>query len=102
MSKYIFNEFNEQKIDFTDPKVVAEYDKNQGSSLDSEREFVEKLGISRNHSAIEYGPGTGALSIALAEKCKWVYAIDTSKAMLDYLNISSQKHAVNNISTHPC
>ena len=61
MSKYTFNEFTEQTIDFTDPKVVADYDKNQGPNIDDERELVEKLGVSSNHTVIEYGPGTGAL-----------------------------------------
>ena len=100
MSKYTFNEFTEQTIDFTDPKVVAEYDNNQRTSLNRERELVEKLKVSKNHRVIEFGPGTGALSIALAEKCEWVYSVDTSKAMLDYIDISKKKHGLNNISTH--
>ncbi len=100
MNKYTFNEFTEQTIDFTDPRVVADYDKNQGSNIDNERELVEKLGVSSNHTVIEYGPGTGALSIALAEKCDQVFAIDTSRAMLDYIDGSAQKQGIKNISTH--
>lgn len=98
--KYKFNEFSQQTIDFTDEAVVAEYDQKQLGSIETERKLAQELGLVPEHRVIEFGPGTGALSIAMAEICQHVYAVDTSQAMLTYLGQSAQSLGRSNISTH--
>jgi len=98
--KYKFNEFSEQRIDFTNPEIVEAYDKKQGTNIEHERVLVQELGVSKEHTVIEYGAGTGALSMAMAERCEHVYAVDTSQAMLSYLRKSAKKNGCSNISTH--
>jgi len=97
---YRFNEFSQQSIDFTDEELVAKYDSKQKASIENEVKLVQDLGISLENHVIEFGPGTGALSIAMAKACQHVYAVDTSKAMLAYIEKSSQDYKIENISTH--
>jgi len=97
---YRFNEFKQQTVDFTDKKLVAEYDQKQKATIEGERELARAIGIEAEHRVIEFGPGTGALCIAMAEICQHVYAVDTSQAMLDYIERSANNLNVPNISTH--
>lgn len=98
--RYAFNEFAAQTVDFTDEKLVAEYDQKQSTNIERERTLVQKLGVKPEHTVIEFGPGTGALSVALAEACRHVFAVDTSQAMLSYLAKSADERQVANVSTH--
>ena len=97
---YQFNEFKQQTTDFTSKAVVEAYDSKQQASIEDGRILAQKLGVKKTDRVIEFGPGTGALSIALAEKCQHVYAVDTSEAMLNFIQKSAKKHNLNNISTY--
>jgi ubiquinone/menaquinone biosynthesis C-methylase UbiE len=98
--RYIFNQFGQQSIDFRDELVVSEYDKKQLASIENERVLAEEMGIEAQHRVIEFGPGTGALCLAMAEICQHVYAVDTSQAMLNYIDKSAKKLGVDNVSTY--
>lgn len=93
---YRFDEFARQTIDFTDEATAEAYDAKQGTDLEEERELAEGLGLEPHYTALEFGPGTGALSLALAERCAHVYAVDTSAAMLGVIS----RHGRANVSTH--
>ncbi|MEM7129026.1 MAG: class I SAM-dependent methyltransferase [Chloroflexota bacterium] len=97
---YIFNEFRHQSVDFTDEKLVAEYDSKQLATIEDGRELAKELGIEAQHRVIEFGPGTGALSIAMSEICTHVYAVDTSQPMLAFIKKSAADQKVRNLSTH--
>jgi ubiquinone/menaquinone biosynthesis C-methylase UbiE len=79
-----YDEFKHLATDFHDPQQVATYDARQRTNLQNEEKFVQELGIEAAHTVLEYGPGTGAFTLAAAKKCKHVYAVDISKAMLAY------------------
>jgi cyclopropane fatty-acyl-phospholipid synthase-like methyltransferase len=98
--KYKFNEFSQQSIDFTDELVVAQYDNKQLAGIERERKLAKEMGLESHHRVIEFGPGTGALCLAMAEICQHVYAVDTSQAMLNYIDKSARKFGLDNISTH--
>lgn len=93
---YRFDEFAQQTIDFTDEEVAAAYDAKQATDLTAERALAEKLSLEPEHTVIEFGPGTGAFSLALSERCAHVYAVDTSAAMLAVI----ARHGKSNITTH--
>lgn len=79
-----YDESEHLATDFHDPQQVESYDARQQTDLPKEEELVKELGINVLHTVIEYGPGTGAFSLAAAQQCKHVYAVDISEAMLDY------------------
>ena len=93
---YRFDEFTQQTIDFTDAAVAEAYDAKQVTDLMAERALAEKLNPRLEHAVIEFGPGTGALSLALSERCAHVHAVDTSAAMLAVI----AQHGRPNITTH--
>lgn len=93
---YRFDEFAQQTIDFTDEATAAAYDEKQATDIEAERVLAEKLALEPQNTVIEFGPGTGALSLALAERCAQVYAVDTSSAMLGGI----KRRGRVNISTH--
>ena len=50
-----------------------------------------------NDMVIDMGCGTGAFALYAAKKCRKIYAVDVSKAMLEYIRQKSQKAGLNNI-----
>ncbi|MEM6429576.1 MAG: class I SAM-dependent methyltransferase [Deinococcota bacterium] len=98
--KYQFNELAQQNIDFTNEDLVKEYDGKQKATILDGLRLAKELEVKPQDSIIEFGPGTGALSIAMAKMCEHVYAVDTSSAMLEYITKSAKDNEVRNISTH--
>jgi putative AdoMet-dependent methyltransferase len=47
---------------------------------------------------IEFGPGTGAFTLAAAQQCQHVYAVDISQAMLDYARRQADAAGLTNIT----
>jgi putative AdoMet-dependent methyltransferase len=95
-SPYRFDEFAVQTIDFTDAATAAAYDAKQATDIEAERGLAERLALEPHHTVLEFGPGTGALSLAMAERCAHVYAVDTSAAMLEVI----ARRGRANVSTH--
>ncbi len=61
-------------------------------------EFVEGCGVlDKNISALDYGCGTGLMSMRLAHKVKMVYAADVSAGMLGKLCDKIEESRINNI-----
>lgn len=93
-----YDEFKNLATDFHDPQQVETYDARQQTNLQKEESFVQELGIGANHTVIEYGPGTGAFTLAAAKKGKQVYAVDISKAMLEYAERQTVAAGLTNVT----
>ena len=92
-----YEEFKHLATDFHDPQQVERYDARQQTNLQNEERFAQELKIDASHTVIEYGPGTGAFTLAAAKRCKQVYAIDISKAMLDYAHRQTVAAGLSNV-----
>ncbi|MEW6497925.1 MAG: class I SAM-dependent methyltransferase [Cyanobacteriota bacterium] len=98
---WFYNEFQQSGVDFENTAEVAAYDHNQrSSSEESERELVERLGISANHTVIDFGAGTGTFAIQACKAGARVYAVDVSKTMLTYAQNKAHAANVESIEFH--
>ncbi len=82
-------------------KIAETYDIAMGSDprrVDFAMERLEKLGaFGPDTVALDIGSGTGAYTLALAKKCKVVYAIDSSSGMHKVLMEKAEKLGIHNI-----
>jgi ubiquinone/menaquinone biosynthesis C-methylase UbiE len=82
---WFYDELKQIGTDFEDSSQVAAFDRNQKSSTpEAEQALVKRLGISKGHTLIDFGAGTGTFAIQAALAGARVYAVDVSKAMLAY------------------
>ena len=82
-------------------KMASSYDLGIGTDrrrVDMALERLEKLGAFRTGTiALDIGSGTGAYTLALAEKCGAVYALDSSAGMQRMLEEKAGKSGLKNI-----
>ena len=82
---WFYNEWQQIGVDFEDTAQVEAFDRNQkSSSPEAERSLIQRLGISKGHTVIDLGAGTGTFAIQAAIAGAYVYAVDVSPVMLDY------------------
>jgi putative AdoMet-dependent methyltransferase len=81
---WLYDEFKHIGVDFADADQVRRYDARQQTNLEREQKLVARLGIAAGDIVVEFGPGTGAFSLAAAMNGAKVFAVDISQAMLDY------------------
>lgn len=97
---FYYDEYKGLATDFHDPDRVANYDAQQGTKIEEERQLVQELGIQSDSVVIEFGSGTGAFSRAASEVAKTVYSIDISKAMLAHSSKLAESAGITNIKFH--
>ncbi len=82
-------------------KMAATYDLAMGSDtrrIETAIERLERLGaFGPDTVALDIGSGTGAYTLALAEKCKVVYALDSSRGMQKVMAEKAEKLGIRNI-----
>ncbi|MCK9151875.1 class I SAM-dependent methyltransferase [Methanobacterium alcaliphilum] len=97
--------FNEKQIgvDYMNSKIAQEYN-NQHESFRNFKEESEKivseLGINPDDTVVDFGCGTGGISLNLAKYCKKVICVDISSSMLEILKNNAKNENINNIETH--
>lgn len=97
MLAWTYDEFKHIGVDFADPQQVAIYDARQHTNIERQQQLVQRLGIRNSDRVIEFGPGTGAFSIAAASVGASVIAVDISQAMLDYASRQAVERGLQNI-----
>ncbi|OWY65127.1 SAM-dependent methyltransferase [cyanobacterium TDX16] len=98
---WYYNDLQQVGVDFEDPAEVAAFDRNQTSStVAAERSLVAQFGISRGHTVIDLGSGTGTFAIQAALAGADVYAVDVSKTMLAYAQEKAIEAKAENIQFH--
>ena len=97
---WMYDELKHSGVDYSDPTQVEVYDLNHQKFRDYEKGtkiIVNALGLGKEDTVIDMGAGTGAFAINSAKYCKLIYAVDVSKAMLDYASQKARKANIDNI-----
>ncbi len=63
-------------------------------------EISKSIDMSRNHSAMEFGCGTGLVSFHLQDKFRSIALIDSSKGMIDILNSKINEYKMDNMTAY--
>jgi putative AdoMet-dependent methyltransferase len=98
-----YDEMKQAGVDYADAGVVAHYDEHHMRFRDykqSAEDIISALGLRPEHTVIDMGCGTGAFVLHAAPRCKKVYAVDVSAAMLAYLKQKAEKDNIRNIEYH--
>jgi 2-polyprenyl-3-methyl-5-hydroxy-6-metoxy-1,4-benzoquinol methylase len=80
--RWLFDEF--QDFGWSDTEEIEAYDRLANVNPAVERERLLSIGVSEEHTLIDFGCGTGALVLEAAKLCRRVTAVDVSAAMLAY------------------
>lgn len=62
------------------------------------KDICSKIPLSRYDVVLDVGCGTGLLTIPLAQKCKYVYALDAGKKILETLEENCKKRGLSNVA----
>lgn len=92
---WLFDEF--QDFGWSDSEVLESYDRFANVDPEVERQRLIELGVSASDTIIDFGCGTGALTLEAAKVCKSVIAVDVSTAMLDQLREKARRLHLHNI-----
>jgi putative AdoMet-dependent methyltransferase len=105
MSEYPAWQYDEMKQigkDYNSLAEVEAYDIRHGRFRNVEKEnadILERLKLQSDDVVIEFGSGTGAFAIHAARRCARVYAVDISRAMLEYTHLKAAKAGITNVVT---
>lgn len=103
ISGWQYNELKFSGIDYSSVEQVAAYDSMHKKFRDYAKgteEIIRRLGIDSNTTVIDLGSGTGAFTLHAARKCKKIYAVDISEAMIGYCRQEAEKEGLTNIEFH--
>lgn len=93
--RWLFDEF--QDLGWSNADELEAYDELARVKPAIERERLSSLGVSPEHTVIDFGCGTGALALEAAKVCRRVIAVDVSPAMLDLLKRKADAQNLDNI-----
>lgn len=96
-----YDEFKQAGTDYSQPSEVEIYDASHAKFRDLEKEsaaVLELLGTRAGDVLIDFGAGTGAFAVQAARHGARVYAVDVSKAMLDFAQAKAQRAGVAGIT----
>lgn len=96
-----YNEFLPVGRDYGNPHQVESYDSRHSifRDIDDEcRTILESLELPDDAILIELGTGTGNFALHASQQCARVYAVDTSRSMLDFAAQKAAKAGADNIT----
>lgn len=97
---WLYDEMKFSGIDYSRIDQVAAYDSTHKRFRDyakSAEEIIRRLSLDSNSVVIDLGSGTGAFALYAARKCRTVYAVDISAAMLEYCRQQAAREELANI-----
>jgi len=98
--KWRYNEMKFCGVDFSRADEVAAYDCMHKKFRDyskSTDEIIRRLSLCSDSTVIDLGAGTGAFTLHAAKRCRTVYAVDISAAMIEYCRQQATKDGLTNI-----
>ena len=90
--------------DFGGRAVVAAYDERHRKFRDIDGEnaaILARLDLKPDAVVGDFGCGTGAFARLAARRCRTVYAVDVSAAMLDFVQWKAQEEGLANVVCRP-
>lgn len=100
LPKWQWDESGKISTDYRDAVQAANYDARHIRLGQTEAEYEEILDCiapQPNWRLVDIGAGTGTFAIAAARRCREVYAIDISQAMLDVAVAKARAAGIDNI-----
>jgi ubiquinone/menaquinone biosynthesis C-methylase UbiE len=97
---WFYDEMKHAGVDYADPAQAQVYDERHQKFRDYEKAsaaIINQLGLGAEHTVIDMGAGTGAFALHAAPRCKQVYAVDVSPAMLDCARQKAEQAGLKNI-----
>ncbi len=98
--KWQYNEMKQVGVDYTDVAEVAAYDlrmKKLRNIQKETEEIAKSVGLTHDHTLLEFGTGTGEFAIEAAKRCSRVIAADVSQTMLEYAKQKAMHKGIDNI-----
>lgn len=98
--RWQYDEMKFSGIDYSRMEEVAAYDGMHRKFRDytkSSEQIIRRLSLDANSIVIDLGSGTGAFALHAATKCRTVYAVDISAAMLEYCRQQATSAGLTNI-----
>jgi len=80
-----------------DPGFVAHYDRKAGTDPVDDLAVLRRYGLDEAWTLVDFGAGTGRLTLSAAPHCRRVVAVDVSPAMLDVLRQRVSEAGVTNV-----
>ncbi|MDD1686302.1 class I SAM-dependent methyltransferase [Methanoregula sp.] len=97
---WYYDEMKFSGVDFSRMEEVAAYDSMHRKLRDYARTteaIIRRLSLDSGSTVIDLGCGTGAFALHAAGKCRTIYAVDVSRAMLDYCKKQAEEKGIANI-----
>jgi ubiquinone/menaquinone biosynthesis C-methylase UbiE len=95
--EWYLNELAYAGSEHLDTGYVPNYDRKAGTDPSKEVALLRNLGLSQEHTLIDFGAGTGTFALAVAPFCRRVVAVDVSPVMLNFLREKAAEARIGNI-----
>jgi putative AdoMet-dependent methyltransferase len=98
--RWYYDEMQAVGVDYHDPAQAAVYDEQHQRFRDYEKAsaaVLARLGLEPSATVIDLGAGTGAFALVAARRCRTVYAVDVSQAMLAHCRQKAAAAGLDNI-----
>ena len=83
--RWLYDERSSPGVNYNDLEVAEKYDETHSSLYDpwlTACATLDQITLGKNDILIDLAAGTGTLAIEAAKRCRKVYAVDISTAML--------------------
>lgn len=80
-----------------DPEYVAGYDRKSATNPEEDLAPLTQLGLDASATLVDLGAGTGSFTLAAAQVCRRVVAVDVSSQMLGVLLRKLDNSGVTNV-----
>jgi putative AdoMet-dependent methyltransferase len=100
---WYYDETRHAGVDYGDPAQVEVYDRRHCKFRDYRKgaeEILLALDLQPGQTVIDMGAGTGAFALHAAPRCRTVFAVDVSRAMLECARRNAEALGIANISFH--
>ncbi len=98
-----YDEFTCTGTDYGDPEEVSQYEARMSELRDFDveaGEIMTAIGLAPGHTLLEMGMGTGWFALRAAAHCRFVYACDVSRAMIEHARRRADREGIQNIALH--
>lgn len=97
-----YDEFRHCGVDYDDPAAADGYDAQhgrfRGDMAAAADALLDELGVAEGKTLLDVGCGTGIFAVQAARRCRMVYAVDVSAAMLGIAQRRADDAGVRNIA----